>query len=113
MAIKTYARVEDGVVVQVIEQDNDTHPVDSVYIECDSSVGTGDSYDGTTFTTKTYSAEEIRELRDARLKETDWTQMPDSPLSDSEKTAWATYRQGLRDMMDGYTPTATPTFPTK
>lgn len=29
---------------------------------------------------------------------TDWTTMPDSPLSASEKTAWQQYRQELRDL---------------
>ena len=32
------------------------------------------------------------------LKESDWTQFGDSPLSDSKKTEWATYRQSLRDL---------------
>jgi hypothetical protein len=29
------------------------------------------------------------------LKDTDWTQVADSPV---DKTAWATYRQALRDI---------------
>ena len=36
--------------------------------------------------------------RDARLEGTDWTQFTDSPLSDSKKAEWKTYRQALRDM---------------
>ena len=36
--------------------------------------------------------------RNALLAESDWTQMPDSPLSDADKTAWQTYRQALRDL---------------
>ena len=40
----------------------------------------------------------LRLKRDALLKESDWTLMPDSPLSDSKKTEWATYRQSLRDL---------------
>ena len=40
----------------------------------------------------------VREQRDEKLKASDWTQMPDSPLSDSDKAAWATYRQQLRDL---------------
>ena len=39
----------------------------------------------------------IRAQRNARLAATDWTQGADSPLSSSKKTAWATYRQELRD----------------
>ena len=40
----------------------------------------------------------VRAERDKKLTDTDWTQMTDSPLSDSDKTAWATYRQSLRDL---------------
>ena len=40
----------------------------------------------------------VRDLRNSLLQESDWTQMPDSPLSDSKKAEWATYRQALRDM---------------
>ena len=40
----------------------------------------------------------IRYTRRGLLTECDWTQLPDSPLSDSEKLQWATYRQELRDL---------------
>ena len=43
-------------------------------------------------------AAEVREQRDQLLKDSDWTQMPDSPLSESEKEAWKEYRQELRDV---------------
>ena len=42
--------------------------------------------------------EYIREYRRVLLKDSDWTQAIDSPLSDSKKTQWATYRQALRDL---------------
>jgi len=42
----------------------------------------------------------IRYGRRDLLSNCDWTQMPDSPLSDSEKLEWATYRQELRDLTD-------------
>ena len=38
-----------------------------------------------------------RGVRNMLLRDSDWTQMPDSPLSDSKKAEWATYRQKLRD----------------
>lgn len=44
------------------------------------------------------AARTARKDRDLKLARTDWTQMADSPLSDSDKTAWATYRQSLRDL---------------
>lgn len=40
----------------------------------------------------------VRRERDARLFASDWTQMADSPLTAEEKSAWATYRQALRDV---------------
>jgi len=45
-------------------------------------------------------AEGHRTTRDKLLADTDWTQMNDSPLSNEDKTAWATYRQELRDLTD-------------
>jgi hypothetical protein len=44
----------------------------------------------------------LRQQRDGRLKDSDWTQVPDSPLSDSKKTEWQTYRQALRDLPTNY-----------
>ena len=41
-----------------------------------------------------------RTTRDKLLRDTDWTQMNDSPLTNEAKTAWATYRQELRDLSD-------------
>lgn len=40
---------------------------------------------------------DIRVERDKLLKASDWTQMPDSPLSAASKESWAVYRQQLRD----------------
>ena len=40
----------------------------------------------------------IRNKRKELLKESDWTQTADSPLSDSKKAEWVTYRQALRDL---------------
>lgn len=39
-----------------------------------------------------------RSRRDALLKETDWTQLDDTPISNAKKLGWATYRQALRDV---------------
>ena len=48
----------------------------------------------------------FRGLRNKKLAKCDWTQAPDSPLSDEKKKEWATYRQKLRDL----TKTVTPKF---
>jgi len=41
--------------------------------------------------------------RDKQLAASDWTQVPDSPLSDEKKEAWRVYRQALRDFPNTYT----------
>ena len=46
------------------------------------------------------AAEQNRRVRDKLLADSDWTQMNDSPLANETKTAWATYRQELRDLSD-------------
>ena len=40
-------------------------------------------------------AKEARNQRDALLADSDWTQVPDAPV---DSTAWADYRQALRDV---------------
>lgn len=44
----------------------------------------------------------LRQRRNLKLKESDWTQGADSPLTTSKKTEWATYRQALRDLPSSY-----------
>ena len=44
------------------------------------------------------ASKELRAIRDKTLQTTDWTQFSDSPLSDSKKSEWNTYRQALRDL---------------
>ena len=47
----------------------------------------------------------VRMDRDKLLAESDWTVMPDSPLSTSKQNVWKTYRQSLRDIPQGSIPT--------
>ena len=49
------------------------------------------------YTSETKMAE-IRKRRDNHLSLSDWTILPDSPLTASKKTEWQTYRQQLRDL---------------
>lgn len=42
----------------------------------------------------------IRERRKLLLAGSDWTQAADSPLSAEKKSAWADYRQALRNLPD-------------
>ena len=57
---------------------------------------------GTVHGTNEHGLFELRMWRDRLLAESDWTQMPDSPLTDSKKTEWSTYRQSLRDITKTY-----------
>lgn len=41
---------------------------------------------------------ELRKKRDYLLTQCDWTQLPDSPLTEEKKTEWMVYRQQLRDL---------------
>ena len=40
----------------------------------------------------------IRSERNRLLTACDWTQLPNSPLSETKKQEWDTYRQALRDL---------------
>jgi hypothetical protein len=40
----------------------------------------------------------VRSRRNSLLNSSDWTQMPDSPLSEDKKNEWKLYRQNLRDL---------------
>lgn len=42
--------------------------------------------------------ESLRHERNRLLAESDWTQLNDSPLTESKREKWATYRQDLRDL---------------
>jgi hypothetical protein len=46
---------------------------------------------------------ELRILRDFRLTQSDWTQLPDNTLTEEQKVAWQAYRQELRDLTDNVT----------
>jgi len=52
--------------------------------------------------------ERMRLRRDRLLVESDWAMIPDTP---TDKTAWATYRQALRDFPATWEPSPTVDFP--
>ena len=43
----------------------------------------------------------LRKKRDQLLVESDVKVLPDSPMTDSKRNEWKTYRQALRDLPDG------------
>jgi hypothetical protein len=69
--------------------------------------------DETTLNTrKEIKWEEVRESRNTLLKDCDWTQFQDSPITGSKLTEWQTYRQSLRDITNQENPYNI-TWPTK
>ena len=55
----------------------------------------------------------LRGERNELLQQSDWTQVPDSPLTDAKKTEWATYRQALRDLPSTTTDFSNPVWPSQ
>ena len=51
----------------------------------------------------TYSYANLRAERNEMLMRSDWTQLPNSGLSEEKKVAWETYRQALRDLPETMT----------
>ena len=77
-----------------------------------NSDGTESSVTGNDAVTKK-KMDDLRGMRNQMLTDTDWTQGADSPLTDSQKTSWATYRQSLRDITDSATSLEDVKWPTK
>jgi len=79
--------------------------VDDIFLESDQSIIEG-LYEAETYKIIEGEAvqqnisiwDSIRPIRNTMLSESDWTQFPDSPLTDNKKTEWSTYRQALRDL---------------
>lgn len=45
----------------------------------------------------TQAIDDVRTYRNQLLADSDWTQIADSPLTDTQRTQWRVYRQALRD----------------
>jgi hypothetical protein len=84
--------IENSIVTNTIEVDSlDFMPN---LVEATEG-GIGWSYVDGVFTSPVVTLEEVRGSRNAKLVESDWTQVADSPV---DKAAWAAYRQALRDI---------------
>lgn len=75
-------------------------------------------YEVITLSNKDIIDEVIRRRRNFELITSDWTQLPDAPLSEQKRAEWVVYRQQLRDMPADYieftadTPITWPVKPT-
>jgi hypothetical protein len=89
--------IENGVVVNTIEVESLDFLPNLVDAENGGTIG--DLYENGQFTTpqpdEAVAAAAIREQRNQKLKDSDWTQLADST---ADKAAWAAYRQALRDI---------------
>lgn len=56
---------------------------------------------------------ELRNKRNNLLKDSDFTQSPDSPLSDEKKLEWRTYRSQLRDFPSNVADPRSAVWPTE
>ena len=102
-----YAQIENGIVVNISVCEADVAAERGLVLATDSAE-IGGTYNGSTATfarkvvtdnrTDAQKENDARSERNALLSQSDWAVMPDSPLSDSDKTSWQTYRQALRDV---------------
>lgn len=83
---------ENGDTHAILQAPEDHEGVDYAYVV------DGVSIPQTSTQANEQALEEFREERNKRLADSDWTQANDSPLSDSKKIEWASYRQILRDL---------------
>ena len=98
------ALIHDEKVVDVKEQSYEVHPSMS-WIDCPNDIRIGFFYDGKTFKSSEQTPEEIikirmnqlRQIRDSLLNETDWTSISDNDLSWLAKRKWRKYRKQLRN----------------
>ena len=55
----------------------------------------------------------VRQWRGHLLDASDWTQIPDNPLSVEKRQEWATWRQAVREYPDVWVDGTTMVFPEK
>lgn len=98
-------RITDNEVVNVIVADENYMPSEGhikILISETVTASTGNVWNGASFQkSQKQKDEEIKQVRIERnrlLKESDWTQFPDSPLPEAKKQEWKVYRQALRDL---------------
>ena len=112
---------------KVVDKQQNEFPVspEMFWVDCEDSIpmgwgySNGNFHDPDTRTEDEKKAENLfilRKKRNRKLEISDWTQLPDTSLSDAKKTEWANYRQSLRDITNGLTTVADieeVTWPTK
>lgn len=82
-------RSGDEIILEGVADDATQHVVDGVVV---------DKPDPTPTEQTATAMFEIRQIRDSVLSGSDWTQVPDSPLTAEQRSEWQMYRQKLRDL---------------
>lgn len=97
---------------QKLPETHDLVPLPDEYNDAPETASFTRNDDGTyTFTLNEHAVASLKRHllmpaileRTQKLKESDWTQAVDSPLSDEKKEAWRVYRKALRDFPNTYT----------
>ena len=91
--------------------DESLHIVEGIYAETTKYVD-GNIVENTDFINQV-QFEELRLERNKLLAQSDWTQANDSPLTDSKKVEWASYRTLLRDLPSTTSDPVNPSWPEK
>ena len=108
------ALVQGTRVCQIEAEPFEVHS-DLVWVDCDETITDRHTYADGAFVdppewAANYKWNRLRETRDGLLFQSDWTQVSDAPI---DATAWATYRQALRDLPASTADPANPTWPTR
>lgn len=90
-----YCMVKDGIIENIVLFADDASAEQHGALPSYEGAVIGDVYSPPP---PAMTEEEAREKRDRLLAQTDWTQMPDSPLSKELRKAYKVYRQALRDI---------------
>jgi hypothetical protein len=98
LAANNYAVVSNWEMPRDLNEDEEAEPTDDIIKNEDGTLSR--VWNISTLSTAEKVRRWVLPAREYRLLKTDWTQMPDSPLSDEDKAAWATYRTALRNMTD-------------
>ena len=100
--------VKSNIPVNGFAVDGEQHPL-STCVDGNLSVPTDEQIEADN---SAKNLEIFRIDRNELLSKSDWTDLPNCPLSDNKKAEWQSYRQTLRDMpsQEGFDP-LNPTFP--
>jgi hypothetical protein len=75
-------------------------PETFTYIDGVWAIGNQEFYDQNMSVLSTQYSEKVKAKRNVLLQDTDWTQIPNNPLTTEQQQAWAVYRQELRDITE-------------